>query len=128
MGQPRRTLRCVVKAVLSIVGYGYRPGRAFWPALAVVLLGRLLVSVNSSVMPPTSTPGEKEAHTKLVPLMYSFEAFLPVVSLAQAAAFQPDMGQVEGWWLELYLRLHSFFGWLIGGMVVAALLGLLQKD
>lgn len=114
--------------LLRMVGYGYRPQQAVWPALAIVLLGWGLVEwANEAGVLVRSVPAEAGAPV-LIPLAYSFEAFVPIVTLGQTEAFRSDMATPAGWWVQIYLWAHGFLGWLIGGLAVAGVFGLFRRN
>jgi hypothetical protein len=115
--------------LLRMVGYGHRPALALLPALAVVLLGWAVVTraADAGLLVPAK-PAEAGAPAPvLVPLAYSVEAFVPIVKLGQTEAFRPDLGRPWGYRLQLYLWLHGFAGWLIGGIAAAGILGLFRR-
>ncbi|MER2507954.1 MAG: hypothetical protein ABTQ27_04250 [Amaricoccus sp.] len=114
---------------LRIIGYGYRPHRAIWPAAAFVFVGAVLVCYANAqgVMLPTTIPVKDTAAPRLVPLIYSFESFVPFIDLDQFRAFRPDMSTPLGWWVRVYLWIHAMVGWVIGGVAAAGVLGLFQR-
>jgi hypothetical protein len=115
--------------LLRLVGYGYRPALALVPALAVVLLGWAVITraADARLLVP-ARPAEAGAPAPvLVPLAYSVEAFVPIVKLGQTEAFRPDMRRPWGYRLQVYLWLHGFAGWLIGGIAAAGILGLFRR-
>jgi hypothetical protein len=114
--------------LLKMVAYGYRPERALWPALVLVLIGWAVthLSANAGLMLPV-TPAAGAPAAVLLPPAYAFENFVPIVSLGQTAAFRPDMTEQWGLGLQVFLWLHAFAGWLIGGIAAAGVLGLFQR-
>jgi hypothetical protein len=115
--------------LLRLVGYGYRPALALVPALAVVLLGWAVITraADARLLVP-ARPAEAAAPAPvLVPLAYSLEAFVPIVKLGQTEAFRPDLRKPWGYRLQVYLGLHGFAGWLIGGIAAAGILGLFRR-
>jgi hypothetical protein len=52
---------------------------------------------------------------------------VPIVKLGQTEAFRPDMRRPWGYRLQVYLWLHGFAGWLIGGIAAAGILGLFRR-
>lgn len=115
---------------LSIIGYGYLPHRAIWPATIFVLFGALLVWYANAqgVMLPTTIPVKDTAAPRLVPLAYSFESFVPFIDLDQIRAFRPDMSTLLGCWVQVYLWFQSIVGWVIGGVAAAGVLRLFQRN
>jgi hypothetical protein len=125
----RKPLHWGFTQLLRMVGYGHRPALALVPALAVVLLGAALVhrAADAGVL-VAARPAEAGAPVPvLVPLAYSVEAFVPIVELGQTDAFRPDLGRPWGYRLQVYLWLHGFAGWLIGGIAAAGILGLFRR-
>jgi hypothetical protein len=126
----RRPLHWVFTQLLRSVGYGHRPALALVPALAVVLLGWAVVTraADAGLLVPANPPEAEAPAPVLVPLAYSVEAFVPIVKLGQTEAFRPDMGRPWGYRLQVYLWLHGFAGWLIGGIAAAGVLGLFRRS
>ena len=112
--------------LLRMVGYGYRPARALVPALGIVALGWGVVEWGdrAGILVPVAA-GAPAA--RLVPLAYSFEAFVPIVKLGQVEAYRPATTP-EGNCLQVYLWLHGLAGWLIGGIAAAGVLGLFRRE
>ena len=85
--------------LLRMVGYGYRPALALVPALVVVGVGWAVIEradevgalVRAAPAVPAAAGAPVQPEVALVPLAYSFEAFVPVVKLGQVEAFRPDM-------------------------------------
>ncbi len=116
--------------LLRMVGYGYRPAMALIPAALVVLLGWAVVhsSTRTGLLVPAARAQAGAPARVLVPLAYSIEAFVPIVKLGQVEAFRPDLGTRWGFWLQVYLWVHGFLGWLIGGIAAAGVLGLFRRE
>jgi hypothetical protein len=126
----RKPLHWVWTQLLRMVGYGYRPALAFVPALAVVLVGWGVIdrAAGAGLLLPAKRAEAGAPAAALMPLAYSFEAFVPVVTLGQVEAFRPDMGTRWGRRLQIYLWLHGLAGWLIGGIAAAGVLGLFRRE
>lgn len=128
------------------IGYGHRPLLALWWSLGVVLIGTAMVSIGSraGVMarswPEHRPTDETKSHEKLQPLLYSLDTFLPVVDLHQEYYWWPDatasgsvnlFGRgitVSGGLLRHYLWLQIIAGWLLTGIFIAGLTGLIRND
>jgi hypothetical protein len=104
--------------------------RALVPALAVVLVGWGVIdrAAGAGLLIPSKRAEAGVPAAALVPLAYSFEAFVPIVKLGQTEAFRPDMGTRWGRRLQIYLWLHGLAGWLIGGIAAAGVLGLFRRE
>jgi hypothetical protein len=143
MGLPGRLLGIFLKYT---IGYGHRPLLALFWSLGVVLLGWAMLSIGSraGVMAP-SWPEHKpteatKSHEELHPLLYSLDIFLPVVDLHQENYWWPDAtvsGSVEvfgrririsGRFLRHYLWLQIMAGWLLSGIFIAGVTGLIRND
>ena len=128
------------------IGYGHRPLLALFWSLGVVVIGWTMVSVGSraGVMArgwPEHKPAEAtKSHEELHPLLYSLDTFLPVVDLHQEYYWWPDAtmsGSVEvfgrritisGRFLRHYLWLQIMAGWLLSGIFIAGVTGLIRND
>ena len=85
-------------------------------------------AANTGVLVPVK-PAEADAPAvELVPLAYSFEAFVPIVKFGQVEAFRPVMAKPWGYRLQVCLWVHGLAGWLIGGIAAAGVLGLFRRD
>jgi hypothetical protein len=77
------------------VGYGHKPLRSLMWSLAVILLGRQLVSMGAraglmhATWPNSPPPSELASYEKLHPLLYSVDVFLPFVNLHQEHYWGP---------------------------------------
>ncbi len=133
----------------KFIGYGYRPWRAFWIGLIVILIGWVVFGYanSSDIMSPTQegaySHGNANAskqtidqnYPKFDPLWYSVDMFVPVVTFYQASYWQPDpdRGVVvqigssvvrTGELFHCYLMLHIVMGWVLTTLLIAGLTGL----
>ncbi|MFE9997168.1 membrane-associated oxidoreductase [Streptomyces avermitilis] len=83
------------------VGYGYRPMRAVWWLLAIMLSGTLLFTA----WPPQAVEPGKPPHFQAA--IYTFDLLLPLVDFGQEQAFSPRGG--FQWAAVLFICL----GWLL---------------
>jgi hypothetical protein len=127
-------------------GYGYAPWRASFPAIAVVVLGAIIFyrAFRAGIIAPT----EKDAYSNFMrrgspprfyvrfsPLIYSLDAFLPIITFGQRDKWLPNavhgeqwlLGFSFGWWVRCYLWLHIALGWLLTTLFVAAVTGFLRN-
>ncbi|MFA5111173.1 MAG: pentapeptide repeat-containing protein [Desulfobaccales bacterium] len=104
-----------------LAGFGRKPGRAFWPALALVLLGWLVftpLSINSGAMSPDWLGQFLSAHPTLAGFFVSLDRFLPGVDLGVAKVCQPA---ALSSWVWFYWQLQKLLGWILAPIVVAAI-------
>ncbi len=103
-----------------LTGYGRRPGRLTWPALALVLLGWAAFS------PPAQDFGAAGAnwwgqfladHPRWVGFFLSLDRFLPGVDLGVARLAPPAEVTVFVW---IYWHLQKILGWTLGLIALAA--------
>ena len=120
------------KVLGPMIGYGYRPLKAFVPILIFVVLGWAVFwsGYQRGVMSPMA-----EDHPVFQPLVYSIDMFLPVVNLYQGNYWLPDASKVwfecksvkiSSWWLLGYLRIHIMAGWVFTTLLLGGLTGLIR--
>ncbi len=128
----RKPFNWIWTQLLRIIGYGYRPALALFPALIFVGFGTGLFYLGweAQIIRPAdaNSPATTAPRVDFVPLAYSFEAFVPIVKLGQVEAFRPDMRTRAGYWLQVYIWAHGLVGWLIGGIAVAGVFGLFRRE
>ncbi len=132
-------LRSLWMGFLGItIGYGHKPWRALLFMAFFLVLGAAVFSVahDRQVMVPSKvqvldpTPYIKctKSYPCLQPIVYSLDAFLPIVDLHQEKYWLPDVSKNYGWLYRVYLWLHIIFGWILTTVLVAGLTGLVKKD
>jgi hypothetical protein len=132
------------------IGFGYRPGRAFWRALGFIVLGSILFGIGfqngvvTATYSNTNVEGEiinqeKSSVPKFNALMYSIDNFIPLVEFHEAENWLPDGNKGAllydfGWWefrtgslLCAYMYVHIFSGWLLTTLLVVGLSGILRQ-
>ena len=120
------------KILGPMIGYGYRPLKAFLPILIIIVLGWVLFwsGYQKGVISPMA-----EDHPVFQPLVYSIDMFLPVVNLYQGNYWLPDASKVwfecksvkiSSWWLLGYLRIHIMAGWVLTTLLLGGLTGLIR--
>jgi hypothetical protein len=125
----------------AVVAYGYKPGRAFGIALALVALGwatfagadrlGVMARAKESAAPTTLSAGPVEVRADYPPFvapLYSLDVFLPVVNLRQEDYWLPHPGKPWGRAFWFYMWFHILAGWSLTTILVAALSGLIKKD
>jgi hypothetical protein len=103
----------------STIAYGYRPYWAFGWAILVVLAGWLVFG--GALGHVAFSHGDQAPH--FYPLVYSLDAFLPIVDLGQASEWSP-----EGLWPNIALWLEICLGWLLTTLGVVGVTGLIRDD
>lgn len=127
-----------------LIGYGYKPWRAFWLSLGVVLLGTALFALGDAagLMTPAKgeafdprEPGKLAAfYPKLQAFMYSLDTFTPLISLDQADYWFPNadrgttialgpLGVTTGSLLRSYMWFHIVAGWILSTLLFVGLTG-----
>ena len=132
-----------------LIGYGYRPWRAFWASAAIVFIGALVFGQN---YPNLITPTKKEAYASVEnagfhrlsddyptfnALLYSLETFTPLLSLSQKEYWMPNANHGDlikwrsftmrtGGLLRFYLWFHIIAGWTLTTLWVGGLTGLIK--
>lgn len=104
------------------LGYGYRPWNAAWGSLAFIVLGWVLfgMAFKYNQMTPQGGPGT-QCYISWG-LIYSFEAFTPVLDLFVVKKWTP-----RGGYLYYYRWFHITMGWILTTLLVVGLTGLIQK-
>ena len=136
----------------KLIGYGYRPWRAFWFILGFVALGWGLFGIGfrADVMTPTkegayvSVAGSErwkasEDYPKFNALVYSLDVFVPLIDLHQGKYWLPNANQdgvlrisekfslpISGGVLRGYLWFHIIVGWVLTTLLVVGLTGLIR--
>jgi hypothetical protein len=140
----------------KLIGYGYRPGRAFCLSLAMILLGTILFAFGSKhdLISPTSEnaytkapngqvieekgrPVISEKYPVFNAFVYSLESFTPLLKLDQSANWTPNANRSTeisslhwkvptGELLRYYLYFHIAAGWLLTSLWVGAITGLVK--
>lgn len=100
----------------AIVGYGYRPGRAFAWMLALWLLGSWYFAVNQ---PGLADP---DVHVHYQPLLYAADLVLPVIGLGQESAWAPAGGE------QAVATALILLGWVLATAVVAGVTRVLTRS
>jgi len=144
--------KCWYHAFGKIIGYGYRPWRAFWIGLTVIMLGWIVFGYGfrADIMTATQdrayvggssgrTRRIAQDYPKFDPLLYSVDMFVPVVTLHQASYWLPDANRgdelfrtsrfalLTGSLLRYYLMLHIVMGWILTTLLIIGLTGLIRS-
>ncbi|WP_345535500.1 hypothetical protein [Phytohabitans rumicis] len=97
------------------VGYGYRPLRAAFWLMALLVVG---IAANVRMDPAPVDPGQT---TKFQPVIYTMDLLLPIIDLGQERAFQPTGANQ---WLAYFLIVA---GWLLATTIAAGLTRSLRR-
>ena len=130
----------------KIIGYGYRPWRAFWISLTVIGIGCWVFwgGYRHGLITPTDDKAyvvEKngkrhlsELYPKFDSFVYSLESFVPLVKLGISDHWAPNANRSlrigsasfpkAGSLLRGYLWFHIIAGWVLGSLWVGAITGL----
>jgi sRNA-binding regulator protein Hfq len=145
------TEKCWYRVFGPIIGYGYRPWRALWIGLVIVLFGWLFFWAGDSVhiMTPTKegadvsgTISEKRNispdYPKFCALVYSLDVFVPLVDLHQSSYWLPNANRdgelhlgkfsipISGKAIRCYLWCEIIAGWILTSLLVVGLTGLVR--
>jgi len=140
-----------------VIGYGQRPGRAFLISLGVIALGYGLVKIGylrglmwpteSGLVEATATDGPvtpkgcvvvPKEYPRFNALIYSLEAFTPLLQLDQNAHWRPNansgreyrflgLSWTTGGLLRAYLWFHVIAGWVLTTLWIGAISGLVKS-
>lgn len=127
-----------------LIGYGYKPWRAFWVSVAIVVLGAVLFGIGGhyGLMAPckaTDYMGDDSGqlpadYPHLSAFMYSLDTFTPLIDLDQANYWLPaanrgpacDLGPLHitaGGLLRMYMWFHIMAGWVLSTLLFVGLTG-----
>jgi hypothetical protein len=135
----------------KVIGYGYRPWRAFWISVALIVIGCLLFNsgYNSKIVTPTEEKAfvvyaekngkgdHSERYPVFNPFIYSVETFVPLLKLGISQYWMPNassglpvnLGIVvlpTGSLLRWYLWFHIIAGWVLSALWVGGITGLVK--
>jgi hypothetical protein len=126
----------------GVIGYGYRPGYALICALLVITIGSGLFWCNTDLITPTDREAYDAApasYQPFSPIVYSIDAFLPIINLGQKDRWTPNANRghpvdlsrwlpiasrkwlTTGWLLRFWLWIQISLGWLLTTLFVAGL-------
>jgi hypothetical protein len=135
----------------KLIGYGYRPWRAFWISVTLIVIGCLLF--NSGYISRIVTPTEENAYALYMekdgkgdhferypvfnPFIYSVETFVPFLKLGISQYWMPNANSgvhvnfglavlPTGSLLRWYLWFHIIAGWVLTTLWVGGLTGLVK--
>jgi hypothetical protein len=101
------------------IAYGYRPYRAFiWAIVVILACAAVFAGCFGHV---EFVPSDKPSH--LYPLVYSLDAFLPIVDLGQAGSHTP-----KGLAPHIVLWVEICLGWLLTTLGVLGVTGVVRKE
>lgn len=122
-----------------IIDYGYRPWRAAWVGLVLVLLGWVCFSAGYRAEVITPAKENTDASGGFCALVYSLDVFVPLVDLRQAEYWLPNANRagelhiseklqlpVSGKVLRYYLWFEIIAGWVLTTLLVVGLTGLVR--
>jgi hypothetical protein len=153
---PRWSDRLLSWILRNTIGYGYRPWRAVWLGLVIVLIGWCLFKIGyrfNLIIPEKqpayeSNPGGEDGqanhgqvsprYPRFSPLIYSIDVFTPVLDLYQRKYWMPDAngGRVvnlrlvrprSGALLRWYFWFQTIMGWTLTTLLVVGLTGLVHS-
>jgi len=131
------------------IGYGYRPFRVIRWILAFIIVGWMIFGLGNhyGIMTPSkvetylSSDVKKERkalspdYPKFSFVIYSIDAFIPVINLHVKDYWQPNANKgdkrflsfTSGELLRIYLIVHTFAGWILTTVFLIGLTGLIKK-
>lgn len=130
------------------IGYGYAPWRAFWIGVVLVLVGwlvfhmgfkgpldeRLITPTDSEFLYSAPTPEALSRYPAFNALVFSIDAFTPIVDLRQASRWFPSAGRgrsifgvTTGGLLRAFAWLFIGAGWILSTLLVVSLTGVIHN-
>jgi len=134
-----------------IIGYGYRPMRALWISLGVIIFGAGLFKAgfDGEVVTPSDEkayanqkygkPPFAQLYPKFNAFVYSLETFVPFLKLGVSEFWRPNANRtgsfrlgprafpISGSVLRFYLWFHIIAGWTLTTLWVGGLSGLVKS-
>ena len=108
------------------VRYGRKPWWALVYGLFVMALGAVLFKPSYMIeadSDPPGVPADKSEKYSYSRLAYSIDQFLPVIPLQDGDLWVP---RKECRWIWWYLRFHTFVGWVLMPIALAAFSGIVK--
>jgi hypothetical protein len=94
------------------IRYGWRTWRAARFGLGLVVFGFFLFWAAGALGGMRAT--DRDVWNWLQALVYSLDAFLPIVELGPERKFEPNvMAGASGWIAQIYLWVHILAGWIV---------------
>jgi hypothetical protein len=124
------------------IGYGYRPHRSLLFMAVFLFIGTILFEIgfkNDAIAPTNVVVISREeyilhrripeAYPSFNALVYSLDAFLPIVDLHQSSHWLPNKNRgAFGIFLFWYMRFHIMLGWILTSLAVIGFSGIVRKD
>ena len=121
----------------ATLGFGYRPGRAVYMLLALLLAGALVVYPNTrdaiiqakpvrSADPVTAEAECPKNYPCFSSFAYAFDVLVPVVRLGASDNWRPD-SSARGNRLRSYGYAMTILGWALATLAVAGFTGLVRR-
>jgi len=121
------------------IGHGYRTLFLLLWIIPVIAFGAFLFCYadNEGIIQPSKErvyldAGFKgkvpERYSQFNPVIYSIDAFFPLVDLHQEDYWLPDSTRPGGNWFRYYLWLHIALGWVFSTLAVSAFTGIVKKE
>jgi hypothetical protein len=135
----------------KLIGYGYRPWRAFAMSIAMILLGTLLFYLGSThalmspagdkayakapngqvILAKSGRAGISEEYPVFNPFVYSLESFTPLLKLDQSANWTPNANrsaEISSFHLKVpfsgtFLRYYLYFHIAAGWLLTSLWVG-----
>lgn len=125
----------------ATIGYGYRPQRAIYLLLGLILIGSAVYWRNMDNMTPsvsyhynaTDSSDVKgnfiaSNYPDLNTLLYSIDVALPIVDLQQERYWMPNSDTTSGRFLWWFNWAEVLLGWFLASMGIAGATGIIRKD
>lgn len=117
------------RRVLQVtVAHGYRPARAVWLLIVIVLTSTLLFRYgphHSTAIVPSDGTGRRAGFN---PLVFSLDQILPIVDFREADRWTVDPTTSWSWLYRSAIWMGIALGWLLSTLLVAAVTRLTRSD
>ena len=121
------------KGLKWTIGYGHKPERAIAYVAGMLILGAWFFGVGYKKNLMVATQDNSEQVAQFNQLIFSLDAFIPLVNLHQEPYWLPSpncgnpfLGIKSGAWLRFYLWFHIAAGWVLTTLLVVGLTGMVK--
>ena len=125
---PGRLSRLWSLILRATIGHGYKPLRIWIWGLVFTAIGAIVFQMGYNANLLAFGGSGKTPPTTFNPLVYSLDAFIPIIDFHQEKFWVPNGNGPFGKLLQLYMWVHIAMGWVVTTLAVAAFTGIIRKE